>query len=187
MKLKKGSKAAKDFMAKIRARKGKVSGWKKGNTQILEVGEKPKIKNVRVKRTKAGTFINFRKYLGSVTSDNAKQLILNNIDSSGYDEKVITPTEKIRFIEKIFLIEQGYLINRLGKQKAIEEWLRGLPSALTLPFYNYDILNIAKEWGTLKENATERQEDKILMNYWKLMSSQLLQMINKRKLNKKFY
>jgi len=59
MKLKKGSKAAKDFMSKIRAKKGKVSGWKKGNTQILEVGEKPKIKNVRVKRTKAGTFNNF--------------------------------------------------------------------------------------------------------------------------------
>jgi len=61
MKLKKGSKAAKDFMSKIRAKKGKVSGWKKGTTEILEVGEKPykNKKNVRVKRTEAGKFYNF--------------------------------------------------------------------------------------------------------------------------------
>jgi len=74
MKLKKGSKAAKDFMSKIRAKKGKVSGWKKGNTQILEVGEKPKIKNVRVKRTKAGTFNNFTAIRG------IKNDVLNKLD-----------------------------------------------------------------------------------------------------------
>ena len=74
MKLKKGSKAAKDFMSKIRAKKVKVSGWKKGNTQILEVGEKPKIKNVRVKRTKAGTFNNFTAIRG------IKNDVLNKLD-----------------------------------------------------------------------------------------------------------
>ena len=73
MKLKKGSKAAKDFMSKIRAKKGKVSGWKKGNTQILEVGEKPKIKNVRVKRTKAGTFNNFTAIRGIQKTINGMQ------------------------------------------------------------------------------------------------------------------
>jgi len=74
MKLKKGSKAAKDFMSKIRAKKVKVSGWKKGNTQILEVGEKPKIKNVRVKRTKAETFNNFTAIRG------IKNDVLNKLD-----------------------------------------------------------------------------------------------------------
>ena len=133
MKLKKGSKAAKDFMSKIRAKKGKqmnlspfykginvrilspsgyfefysdkqqrfikadtkenlkklidievskknISGWKKGNTQILEVGEKPKIKNVRVKRNENGKFKIFKQMNGNV---------INKGDTNDFFEKNI--------------------------------------------------------------------------------------------------
>lgn len=187
----------------VNDRKKSIGGWAKGNTRMIEMDEKPfkKLKNVRVKRTKYGVFNKFKvipnmeqfirdkrkKILGSVTSDNAKQLILNSIDTSDYDVNINTIEDKIRFVEKTFLSEYGYSVTKLGKQKAIQEWLMGLPSILTLPFYNVDILNLAKQWGALKNNATERAEDKILSNYWKLMASQLLQLFNKRKLNKKFY
>ena len=54
MKLKKGSKEAKAFMAKLRAAKGKpkkkVAGWNKGGTYIIESGEgKPKNANKVIK------------------------------------------------------------------------------------------------------------------------------------------
>lgn len=69
---KKGSKAAKDYMASIRKMKGKpkskkttakkVNGWTKGSTRMIEKNEKPKrtFKNVRVNRFTDGTFENFK-------------------------------------------------------------------------------------------------------------------------------
>ena len=57
----KGSKAAKDFMAKLRAQKS-IGGWTKGQTRMIEVSEAPKRnkKNVRVKRKKDGVFKEFK-------------------------------------------------------------------------------------------------------------------------------
>ena len=86
MKLKKGSAAAKAFMAKIRAKKGttkkvgaykkvlakKVTGWTKGSTSIIEKGEKPlkNKKNILVKRRIAtkpkGTFKSFTNIIGDL-------------------------------------------------------------------------------------------------------------------------
>jgi DNA repair protein RadC len=66
----KGSKAAKDFMAKIRAKKGKpktkqkadVAGWNKGSTRFIEKSENPvsNKKNIRVSRIENGTFKTFK-------------------------------------------------------------------------------------------------------------------------------
>jgi DNA repair protein RadC len=67
MRLKKGSKEAKEYMASIRAKKS-VSGWQKGSTHMIEQGESKKAgsKNIRVTRRKKadvfgqkGTFKNF--------------------------------------------------------------------------------------------------------------------------------
>jgi hypothetical protein len=86
MKLKKGSAAAKAFMAKIRAKKGaikkvgaykkvtakKVTGWTKGSTRIIEKGEKPlkNKKNILVKRRIAnkpkGSFKSFTNIIGAL-------------------------------------------------------------------------------------------------------------------------
>jgi hypothetical protein len=77
MKLKKGSLEAKRFMAKIRAKKGKskkaIGGWSKGNTRMIEVGEREfkTKKNVRVKRRKLGTFKKFTALSGVKELNNA--------------------------------------------------------------------------------------------------------------------
>lgn len=131
-----------------------------------------------VRRSKLGALMSI--------SDNAKQLIIDCIDLSGYEKNINDPLQKIRAVEKIFYTEYGFMINRIGKLKALTEWLQGLPSVLTLPFYNVEILEIAKKWGSLKMNATEKQEDKILLNYWNYMANQLLQLFNKKKLSNKF-
>ena len=56
------------------------------------------------------------------------------------------------------------------------EWLQGL--ALPIAFYNSDILQLAKDWGSIPHDATEKQEYKILDNYWRFMAAKILQLID---------
>ena len=96
MKLKKGSKEAKAFMAKLRAAKGKpkkkVSGWNKGGTFIIESGEskpakaKKIIKVERRKVVKAGTFKNFTRV--GYTHKDTKSHNVNIRVLSGLSKKI---------------------------------------------------------------------------------------------------
>jgi len=95
MKLKKGSKEAKAFMAKLRAAKGKpkkkVSGWNKGGTFIIESNEKKPanakkvIKVERRKVVKAGTFKNFTR-VGATQHKDTKSHNVNIRVLSGYKQ-----------------------------------------------------------------------------------------------------
>ena len=58
-------------------------------------------------------------------------------------------------------------------QNCFIEWLQGLPSVLNLAFMNYDIIQLSKRWGSLAESATEKEEDKIIDNWWRFSSMQL--------------
>lgn len=104
MKLKKGSLEAKRFMAKIRAKKGKakttISRWRKGNTRMLEVGEKvfKTKKNVRVKRKKLGTFKKFTTLSG-----------LNNAQMSDFN----LSKQRLKEYEEFLL----YNLNELKNKK----------------------------------------------------------------------
>jgi hypothetical protein len=119
---------------------------------------------------------------GTKTAKFAKQYIIDNIDLSGYNyPSNLNDVEKIKALNKIFNDEYGWAVNRLGRQRAIEEWLRGLPSSLSLAYYNDDIIDLAKSWGTLSANATQSQENKIVKNYWRLMAAQTLQLFDKVK------
>lgn len=118
---------------------------------------------------------------GSKYSKLAQNLIIDNIDSSGYGKNLKTEIEKVKFLKETFLSEYGWAVSRMGMQNAVESWLRGLPSSLTLPFYNDEIIRLAKQWGSLPQNATEKQEDKILNNYWRLMAANVVKLFNKVK------
>lgn len=72
---------------------------------------------------------------------------------------------------------------RSNYQDCFCEWLRGLPSVLNLPFMNYDILQLAREWGSIPENATERQEETILENWWRFSSLQLSKLAYRHGIN----
>jgi hypothetical protein len=118
MKLKKGSAAAKAFMAKIRAKKGttkkvgaykkvtakKVTGWTKGSTRFIEKGEKPlkTKKNILVTRRKVndpkGTFFDFKTLKNtSLLSGYApqKEIIIGKV-STERKLKDLAPQVKIR-------------------------------------------------------------------------------------------
>lgn len=97
MKLKKGSKEAKAYMAKLRAAKGKpkkrVAGWNKGGTYIIESNEaKPAkvnkiLKVTRRKVVKPGTFKYFTR-VGATQHKDTKSHNVNIRVLSGFSRKI---------------------------------------------------------------------------------------------------
>lgn len=136
--------------------------------------------NIKVVSGMAGANI-YGIVTGTKYSKLAQQLIIDNIDGSDYGKKLYTELEKIKFLKETFLSEYGWAVSKIGLQNSVESWLRGLPSSITLPFENYEIIKLAKNWGTLPKNATEKQEDKVLNNYWKLMAANIVKLFRKIK------
>ena len=92
--------------------------------------------------------------------------IINNIDfdSYGYSNDAYL-YDKIKTVYNIFKREYVHENNKhLNEVVIFKEWLQGLPSVLSVPFYNYDILQNAKNAGILLD--TEKKEDNFLSNYW---------------------
>ena len=101
-----------------------------------------------------------------------KLYILDSIDCEG------TTQEKIDFVRECFTSEYGWMIPKAGEIDSLASWLQGLPSAVSIAFYNQDILSLAKTWDSIPEDATEKQEDKILENYWNFIANKLSQLMN---------
>lgn len=101
-----------------------------------------------------------------------EKTIVENIDFDGYGlDNDVYLYDKIKTLYNIFKSEYGWNIDRMGERRAFCEWLQGLPSSLTVPFYNHDILNRAYIHGELIANATEEQEDKFLNDYFMNLSN----------------
>ena len=108
-----------------------------------------------------------------------KNYMLDCIDFSGYDDSL---TDTFQAVYDTFMSEYGnwnIQQHKGNKQKYFAEWLQGLPSCFTIAFYNWEILQLAKTWGSLPENASEKQENKILENYWNFMSYKFFQLLKK--------
>jgi hypothetical protein len=132
-----------------------------------------------------------------------EQTIIDAIDFSGYEDDadifgdypLYTDIQNIYFI---FKKEYGFMIERVGEYNAFKEWLQGLPSVLTVPFYNYDILENAKKAGffniiaitiypdgtrTKEEVMAEgesllRKQDRFLDTYWAELSNAFFNLKN---------
>jgi len=108
--------------------------------------------------------------------------IINSISSDNYDEDPKTSKEKLQFLKDRFINEywnNNPQAQRLGEQNAFKEWIQGLPSSFNIEFTNYDILKLAKEMGSLPQNATDKQEDRVLENYWNFMANKTFQAFKK--------
>ena len=99
---------------------------------------------------------------------NYKNFILDCLDVA----EQMTRQERIEYLFNRFNNEYGFNIKRMGKRKALAEWLSGL--AIPIRFYNADIISLAKEMGSVEEDLTAKQEDNILENYWDFMASMIL-------------
>jgi len=104
------------------------------------------------------------------------QHILNAINSDGFESepyynKCTTDKAKAKFSYGRFFAEYKWRVEQRGLQAALIDWLQGL--ALDIDYNNYDILENYKAWNHI-ETMTEREEDKILDNYWRFMSMRLI-------------
>lgn len=114
----------------------------------------------------------------SVLDQEVKIYILENIDGENYGRELNTTAEKIRFLEETFYSEYGFFVQRYGRQGAIKEWLQGLPTAVHIDFLNHEILKLAVKWGSIPENASEKQEDKILDNWFDFIAVKIGQLFD---------
>ena len=105
-----------------------------------------------------------------------KQYIINAIDHDYCEANSIEPVELVRALKTAFYAEYGWRVDQVGESRALTDWLQGLPSAINLPFYNGDILDLAVKWGSIPENYTEKQADKILDNYFNFMANKTSQL-----------
>ena len=105
---------------------------------------------------------------------NYKNYILNSINSEGYDIETNSDLDKINFFIDTFKKEYDFMIDRVGIYKALSEYLSGLPSTISLPIYNHDILQFAIDMGSVNSELTENQENNIINNYYNFMACEIL-------------
>ena len=100
--------------------------------------------------------------------ENYKNYILDCIDSEDdLINKELTKEEKIKYLFDRFYSEYGFMVERVGKQKAIAEWLSGL--AIHIPYTHNDIIELAKNMGSVNQNLSTVQEDRIIENFMAYM------------------
>jgi len=105
--------------------------------------------------------------------ENYKNYILDCIDSEDdLINKELTKEEKIKYLFNRFYSEYGFMVERVGKQNAIAEWLSGL--AINIPYSYCDIIELAKNLGSADHNLSSVQEDRICENYWNFMAYMIL-------------
>ena len=103
---------------------------------------------------------------------NYKNYILSTIEEDSEGKPIKTDEEKIKYIFDRFYSECGWNIERVGKQKAIAEWLSGL--ALDIEYYNDAIVDLAVKMGSIDPNPSNKLKDKVAANYWDFMANVIL-------------
>ena len=83
-----------------------------------------------------------------------------------------TEEELINYLFDRFFSEYGWLMERVGKQQALIDWLQGL--AINIPYWDEDIINLAIEMGSIDENPNEKLKEKVCDNYWSFMANAIL-------------
>ena len=107
--------------------------------------------------------------------------ILESVDGQPYDESPESPVEKLAFVEKIFNLEKGYEIERIGKFQAVTNWIGGLPSAINIEYRSHKILELGIEFGMISKNASEKRQDDFINDWFRLVGYNLINMIESAK------
>ena len=103
---------------------------------------------------------------------NYKNYILSTIEEDGEGNPLKTDQEKINYIFDRFNSEYGWNIERVGKQKAMTEWLQGL--ALNIEYWNDAIVPLAIKMGSIDPNPSDKLRNKVEQGYWDFMSNVIL-------------
>jgi hypothetical protein len=103
---------------------------------------------------------------------NYKKYILSTIETDNEDKPLKTDQDKIQYIFDRFNSEYGFMIERVGKQKAISEWLSGL--ALDIEYYYDDIVKLSIKMGSINPNPNDKLRNKVEQGYFDFMANIIL-------------
>jgi len=103
---------------------------------------------------------------------NYKNYILSTIEEDSEGKPITKDQEKINYIFDRFNSEYGWNIERVGKYKAMSEWLSGL--ALDIEYYDDAIVDLAVKMGSIDPNPSDKLKDKVAANYWNFMANVIL-------------
>ena len=103
---------------------------------------------------------------------NYKKYILDCVELDCEEKPIKTDEEKIKYIFDRFNSEFGWNIERIGKHKAMTEWLQGL--ALNIEYWNSEIVPLAIKMGSIEENPSEKLQARVVDNYWSFMANIIL-------------
>ena len=107
---------------------------------------------------------------------NYKKYILNAIEIGISGELLNTDQHKIDYIYERFYSESGHLVEKIGLQKAIADWLNGL--ALDIEYHNDGIIQLAIDMGSIDEKPSEKLKAKVIDNYFNFMANIILTELN---------
>ena len=98
------------------------------------------------------------------------------------DTNLSTDALKVSYFRERFHSEYDWEIKRKGERKALEEYLRGLPSTIDIAFYNHDIIELGVKWGKLKPSADQSlftlAEQKWCDYWWPAMAYGLMKLFD---------
>ena len=106
-------------------------------------------------------------------NEQIRQYILDCIELEG------SAKEKLQSVLTAFDSEFNFQNNKKiypNLQNRFSEYLQGLPSSMSVAYSYCDILDFARQIGSLRENATEEQEDKILSNWWNWITNEFFKL-----------
>ena len=103
---------------------------------------------------------------------NYKNYILSTIEEDGEGKPLTSESEKISYIFDRFNSEYGFMIERVGKYKAMSEWLSGL--ALDIEYYNDAIVDLAIKMGSIDPKPDDKLKNTVAANYWDFMANIIL-------------
>jgi hypothetical protein len=116
---------------------------------------------------------------------NYRHFILSTIEAEELAERGLPDTDAGRIDYIISRLESETGKEILGRHiiltplDIIEQWLSGL--ALNIPFEYWEILELAEACGSCRYDMTDRQNEKIVDNYFNFMANQVALMINQHK------
>ncbi len=89
------------------------------------------------------------------------------------------PPEPIEIFFSIFENEYGWNIKKHGEYNALIDYLMGEPNAIHLPSWHHNQIELAKSFGSIPQDATEKEEQKIIDNFYIFFAVRLIKLRNR--------
>ena len=101
---------------------------------------------------------NSKKYLSNI-----QNYLLDAINTDDHTTEATTHAEKLAFVMSCYESEFNHKYNQArhpNEQTRFANWLAGLPSVLDIPFYNDDIISLAKRLRKWTPTQTKKTRQK---------------------------